>query len=93
MEKLKISFFHRKIASISGDCRRALDICRRAIEIGEKDCAGRDVVITMSHVTKTFDDMITNPRVIAIKSCSRMEKLFLQGVVAAVGEMEQTFSF
>lgn len=74
----------RKVASISGDCRRALDICRRAAEIAEKDCVGRKIVVSMAHVVKTFDEMISNPKVVAIKGCSKYEKLFLQAVAAEV---------
>lgn len=77
--------YFRKVASISGDCRRALDICRRAVEIGEKDCLdGKEIIVTMSHVVQAFDEMICNPKVIAIKGCSKYERLFLQAVVGEV---------
>lgn len=74
----------RKVASISGDCRRALDICRRATEIAESDCSGKKVMVSMLHVQKAFNEMITNPKVLAIKGCSKYEKLFLQAVEAEV---------
>ncbi|KAG4077249.1 hypothetical protein HA402_009878 [Bradysia odoriphaga] len=74
----------RKVASISGDCRRALDICRRATEIAETDCSGKRVMVSMLHVQKAFNEMITNPKVLAIKGCSKYEKLFLQAVEAEV---------
>jgi origin recognition complex subunit 1 len=32
-----IQFASRKVAAVSGDARRALDICRRAVEIAESD--------------------------------------------------------
>ena len=32
-----IQFASRKVAAVSGDARRALDICRRAVEIAEED--------------------------------------------------------
>jgi origin recognition complex subunit 1 len=32
-----IQFASRKVAAVSGDARRALDICRRAVEIAEQD--------------------------------------------------------
>lgn len=76
--------YFRKVASISGDCRRALDMCRRAIEIAESDCSGQKVMVSMMHVQRAFDEMITNPKVLAIKGCSRYEKLFLQAVVSEV---------
>ncbi|KAL8835289.1 MAG: hypothetical protein Q9170_003375 [Blastenia crenularia] len=34
-----IQFASRKVAAVSGDARRALDICRRAVEIAETDVA------------------------------------------------------
>ncbi|KAK9239113.1 P-loop containing nucleoside triphosphate hydrolase protein [Lipomyces kononenkoae] len=34
-----IEFASRKVASVTGDARRALDICRRAVEIAEQDVA------------------------------------------------------
>lgn len=74
----------RKVASISGDCRRALDICRRATEIAESSCDGKKVMVSMMHVQRAFNEMITNPKVLAIKGCSKYEKLFLQAVEAEV---------
>lgn len=38
-----IQFASRKVAQVSGDARRALDICRRAVEIAEQDA---DVAVT-----------------------------------------------
>jgi origin recognition complex subunit 1 len=35
-----IQFASRKVAAVSGDARRALDICRRAVEISEMDSLG-----------------------------------------------------
>lgn len=78
----------RKVASISGDCRRALDIFRRATEISMKDCVGEALVVTTIHVVKAFDEMIQNPKVIAINGCSRYEKLFLQAVGVEVIDIQ-----
>lgn len=35
-----IQFASRKVAAVSGDARRALDICRRAVELAETDVQG-----------------------------------------------------
>ena len=32
-----VQFASRKVAAVSGDARRALDICRRAVEIAESE--------------------------------------------------------
>lgn len=85
VERMDFIYFYRKVASISGDCRRALDICRRATEIAEADCRGKRVMVSMLHVQKAFNEMITNPKVLAIKGCSKYEKFFLQAVEAEVG--------
>ncbi|SZE99320.1 unnamed protein product [Blumeria hordei] len=37
VEKDAIEFASRKVAAVSGDARRALDICRRAVELAESD--------------------------------------------------------
>lgn len=69
------------MASVSGDARRALDICRRATEIAESN--NRELV-TISDVTDALNEMIANPRVQAIKCCSVMEKIFLEAVCQEV---------
>lgn len=37
-----VQFAARKVAAVSGDARRALDICRRAVEIAETEVASQD---------------------------------------------------
>jgi origin recognition complex subunit 1 len=38
-----IQFAARKVAAVSGDARRALDICRRAVEIAETETTSQDL--------------------------------------------------
>ncbi|XP_043286628.1 origin recognition complex subunit 1 [Venturia canescens] len=81
----------RKVASVSGDARRALDMCRRAIEIAESN---KGDTVDLSDVQKVLNEMITNPKVAAIKYCSVMEKQFLQAVrseIARTGVEESDF--
>lgn len=73
-----------KVAAVSGDARRALDICRRATDIAEAN--GKEEV-SMSEVKQALDEMTENPMVRAIKGCSKMERVFLQAVSA---ELERT---
>lgn len=83
----------RKVASVSGDCRRALDICRRAVEIAEAENPN-NVKVSMENVQQTFAEMISSSKVQAIKGCSKMEQIFLQAVEAEVtrtGVEETTF--
>ena len=37
VDKDAVQFAARKVAAVSGDARRALDVCRRAVEIAERD--------------------------------------------------------
>ena len=55
----------RKVASLSGDARRALDICRRAAEMAE---AGGKERIGLGHVTAAYKEMFTSPKIQAIRS-------------------------
>lgn len=76
----------RKVAAVSGDARRALDICRRATELAEEQSRKVDqfVSVSMGHVQKALGEMIASAKVQTIKCCSRMEQLFLQAVTAEV---------
>lgn len=83
----------RKVASVSGDARRALDICRRAAEIAE--ARGDTQLVNIMHINEALTAMITQPQVTAIRHCSRLEKLILQAIVAEIertGVEETTFS-
>ena len=71
----------RKVSAVSGDARRALDICRRAMEIAEL----RDAeTISLKDVTEAVSEMIASAKVQAIKHCSKMEQTFLQAMSAEV---------
>lgn len=74
----------RKVASVSGDCRRALDICRRATEIAEKSTDGDDKIVKFIHVNQALTEMFASPKIRAIKCCNKFEKLFLQAVASEV---------
>ncbi|XP_016845369.1 origin recognition complex subunit 1 isoform X1 [Nasonia vitripennis] len=76
-----IQLVARKVAAVSGDARRALDICRRATEIAENN--DREIV-SMIDVKRAVDEMIASPKIQAIKHCSEMERVFLQAVCSEV---------
>lgn len=62
----KINLFGcRKVAAVSGDARRALNICRRATEIAEYS-TNSDIVL-MKHVDQALLEMFTSPVVQIIK--------------------------
>ncbi|CAH1117278.1 unnamed protein product [Phaedon cochleariae] len=88
-----VQFVARKVASVSGDARRALDICRRAAEITEAE--GKSQLVSMNHVNEALNAMITQPKIRAIKHCSKLEQLIMQSIVAEVertGVEETTFA-
>ncbi|XP_060516416.1 origin recognition complex subunit 1 isoform X2 [Cylas formicarius] len=87
-----IQLVARKVASVSGDARRALDICRRAAEIAEEK---NHELVTVAHINEALNVMIMQPKVSQMKRCSKLEKLILQAIVAEVertGVEETTFA-
>lgn len=80
-----IQLVARKVAALSGDARRALDICRRASEIAEIGLEDSSkAYVTMLHVQTALTEMISCNKIKVIKSCSKTEKLFLQAVCLEV---------
>lgn len=71
-------FFNRKVASISGDARRALALCARALEIAHPKCAG------LQEVQVALGEAASSAAVRAIKCCSPAERLMLRAVAAEV---------
>ena len=57
---LCISF---QVAALSGDARRALDICRRATELAEMSSK----LVGMSHVDGALQEMFSSPKMVAMR--------------------------
>lgn len=82
-----IELCSRKVASVSGDVRRALQICRRAAEICEGETKRRvrgsrlNLKISISHVNQAVKDLFSSNQTLAISRCSTHEKLLLGAVV------------
>lgn len=74
-----IQLVARKVAGLSGDARRALDICRRSTEMAEAEGTTQ---IGLKHMMKAYDEMFTSPKIMAIRSCSKYEQKFLQVIVS-----------
>merc|ERR550519_921565 len=74
-----IQLVARKVASLSGDARRALDICRRATELAESEGATQ---IGLQHMTQAHQEMFTSPKILAIRSCTKYEQMLLKVMVA-----------
>ncbi|KAB5584357.1 hypothetical protein PHYPO_G00106510 [Pangasianodon hypophthalmus] len=94
-EEDALQLVSRKVAALSGDARRCLDICRRATEIcehsGQKGAIG---LVGMSHVMEALDEMFSSSYITAIRCASLQEQLFLRAVIAEfrrLGLEEATF--
>ncbi|NWZ05074.1 ORC1 protein, partial [Agelaius phoeniceus] len=82
-EEDAVQLVSRKVAALSGDARRCLDICRRATEICELARQKRaPEIVRMAHVTEAIDEMFSSPYVNAIRNASLHEQIFLKAILA-----------
>ncbi|KFW64437.1 Origin recognition complex subunit 1 [Pygoscelis adeliae] len=82
-EEDAIQLVSRKVAALSGDARRCLDICRRATEICEFSSQKRNPeIVRMAHVTEAIDEMFSSPYINAIRNASLHEQIFLKAILA-----------
>ncbi|KAI9281552.1 P-loop containing nucleoside triphosphate hydrolase protein [Sporodiniella umbellata] len=79
--KEAVEFAARKVSAVSGDARRALDICRRAVEIVEQKStitAGeKKMQVTIAVIDGAIKEMFSSPYVSFVRSCSLHQKIFL----------------
>ncbi|KAM1256124.1 hypothetical protein ACFX1Q_030280 [Malus domestica] len=86
-----IEFASRKVAAISGDARRALEICRRAAEITDyrlkklastpNDASEGKTLVGMAEVEAAIQEMFQAPHIQVMKTCSKLSKVFLTAMV------------
>ncbi|KAG0253795.1 Origin recognition complex, subunit 1, partial [Linnemannia exigua] len=76
-----IEFAARKVGAVSGDARRALDICRRAVEI-DLGPAPDPEQVTIRTVDQAIKEMFASPNVRLIQTASLHQKLFLVALTA-----------
>ncbi|XP_026763079.2 origin recognition complex subunit 1 [Galleria mellonella] len=84
-----IQLIARKVAAVSGDARRALALCSRAIELAGPEGAG------LKEVQQALGEAASSATVRAIRNCSPAERLMLRAVAAEVertGSDETTLS-
>lgn len=81
VEKDAIEYASRKVASVSGDARRALDICRRAVELAELD--GRQTV-KIAHIRHAIDETAHEPKYMFLQDLPLASKILLSAVLAQV---------
>ncbi|EPS68518.1 hypothetical protein M569_06243, partial [Genlisea aurea] len=76
-EKIAIEFASRKVAAVSGDARRALEICRRAAELAD---FGK-VVVGMANIEAAIKEMFQAPHIQVIRNSSKLSKIYLAAMV------------
>lgn len=84
-----VQLIARKVAAVSGDARRALALCTRALELAGPEGAG------LKEVQQALGEAASSAAVRAIKQCSPAERLMLRAVAAEVertGSDETTIS-
>lgn len=97
-EKTAIEFASRKVAAISGDARRALEICRRAAEVADyrlkNNKTAKNQLVIMADVEAAIQEMFQAPHIQVMKSVSKLSKIFLTAMVHELyktGMAETTF--
>ncbi|PZC87354.1 hypothetical protein B5X24_HaOG201590 [Helicoverpa armigera] len=84
-----VQLIARKVAAVSGDARRALALCSRALELAGPEGAG------LKEVQQALGEAASSAAVRAIRNCSPAERLMLRAVAAEVertGSDETTLS-
>lgn len=93
-----VQFASRKVAAVSGDARRALDICRRAVEIAEGDVQGdpgtpskhstqdltRRGKVTIATIKKAINEATTNPVQQHLRGLPLMSKLLMAALLLRI---------
>ncbi|XP_077439321.1 origin recognition complex subunit 1 isoform X2 [Vanacampus margaritifer] len=95
-EEDALQLVSRKVAALSGDARRCLDICRRATELCEQSAANTSItrLVGINHVMDALNEMFSSSYITTIKLASVQEQIFLRAVIAEfrrLGLEEATF--
>jgi origin recognition complex subunit 1 len=82
-----LGFIARKVASLSGDARRCLEICRQAVEHSiiryEETRDPSSVYIRLQDVIKAVNAINCNPAILLMKTAPLYGQLLLRGTVAS----------
>nr|AIU38082.1 hypothetical protein [Tuber borchii] len=77
-----VQFASRKVAAVSGDARRALDICRRAVEIVEYSSnEGAGGKVTIAVVKQAIQEATSSPLQVFLKTTSLSSKIFITALL------------
>lgn len=81
-----VELIARKVASVSGDARKALDLCRKAVLMAESSFSNnpnRDGLVNIDDVQAALRDLSSTVKASAIRQCSKHEQIFLEAVISA----------
>ncbi|XP_063626861.1 origin recognition complex subunit 1 [Cydia splendana] len=87
-----VQLIARKVAAVSGDARRALALCSRALELGSGSAGA---AAGLREVAAALEEAASGAAVRAIRACAPAERLMLRAVAAEVertGSDETTLS-
>ena len=88
-----VVFAARKVAAVSGDARRALEICRRSTELAERDFQehlkngqakvqyNKATTVNISHVDQAIKQMFSSAKITALANASKMERFFMKSIM------------
>lgn len=82
-----IQLIARKVAAISGDARRVLDICRRAVDVAEqrfdtlKPGVDERQSVKLVDVNNALKAIFSSEKLTAIREASEQQKIFLESIV------------
>ena len=71
-----------QVAAVSGDARRALDICRRAVELAQSNLPSSQHLVGLPEVDAAAREMLSSSKIIAISKLALQEKLFLRSLLS-----------
>ena len=80
-----VKLIARKVASVSGDARKALDLCRKAVLMAEMACKKdpkRRTLVTVDDVQDALIALSSTVKATAIREASKLEQMFLEAVMS-----------
>jgi origin recognition complex subunit 1 len=94
-EDTAVEICARKVASISGDIRRALQIARRAAEICDREAQDEQDIelsktgnkapcVTIRHINAAHKELTSTAYILAVKSAAKFERIMLAAVVLQI---------
>ncbi|XP_066222465.1 cell division control protein 6 homolog isoform X1 [Saccopteryx leptura] len=87
LDNAAIQFCARKVSAVSGDVRKALDVCRRAIEIVESDVKSQTILKPLSECKSSSESLV--PKQVGLSHISQVISEVDGNRMASVQEGEQ----